>query len=371
MDKIIEEIQSIIADFRKDEGVNIDKERIKEWIKQFDKNDQIFLLTELKSIFEKRYISKNKVYNFLKAVIKKLTIDYKYKSTQEFLSNSIFLSLQAENKSQTVILDLLANLLEKEYKFKIKNCGNKSKENYIYIDDILCTGNTLFLNIKDWALTSNDNTNNYGLLKQNKIKLIFCYIFLHNKNFHKTISRLNYKIGNDFGSYTKTYRLIEVQNKLGTTSKLDFIFPIQFPNDKLIIYYQNKVDNAVNNYCKSKNYKLPSQDFYRNPNYPTKENLFSSPSNRNKFERIILKKGIEIINNSNVNISNMRSLGYELPSRKNFGFGTLTFTYRNIPNNTPLVFWYSGGGFLPLFVKNPTSQKQITIADLDKFLEGF
>jgi len=371
MDKLIEEIQSIIDDFRKDEDVNIDKKRIKQWIEQFDKNDQIFLLTELKSIFEKRYISKNKVYDFLKAVIEKLTIDYQYKSPQEFLSNSIFLSLQAKNKSQTVILNLLADLLEKEYNFKIKNCGNKSKVNYIYIDDILCTGNTLFINIKDWALATNGNTNNYTLLKQKNIKLVFCYIFLHNRNFHKTISRLNYQIGNDFGSYTKTYRLIEVENDLGTTSKLDFLFPIQFPNDKLIVDYQNKVDNDVNDYCKSKNYKSPAPEFYRNHTYPTKEDFFSSPSNRNKFEEIILKKGIEIINNANANIPNMRSLGYELPSHKNFGFGTLTFTYRNVPNNTPLVFWYSGGGFLPLFVKNPTSQKQFTIEDLDKLLEGF
>ena len=36
-------------------------------------------------------------------------------------------------------------------------------------------------------------------------------------------------------------------------------------------------------------------------------------------------------------------------SLKNFGFGALCFTWRNIPNNTPLVLWYSYGGFTPLF----------------------
>jgi hypothetical protein len=371
MDTLISEIQFIIDGFRKDEGVNIDAKRIKKWIEQFDINDQIFLLTELKSLFEKRYISKNKVCDFLKAVIEKLTIDYQYKNQQELLYNSIFLSLQAKNKSQTIILNLLSDVLKKEYNFNIKDCGQKSSVNCIYIDDILCTGNTLFQNIKDWSATKHGNINNYGLLKQKKINLILCYIFLHNKNYNKTISRLNYQIGNDFGSYTKTYRLIEVENDLGTNSKLDFIFPIQFSNDKLIIDYQNKIDNDVNNYCKSKNINPPAQEFYRNPTYPTNENFFSNPKNRNRFEKIILKKGIEILNNANTNIPNMRSLGYELPSRKNFGFGTLTFTYRNVPNNTPLVFWYSGGGFFPLFVKNPTSQQYFTFDDLDELLKDF
>jgi hypothetical protein len=45
----------------------------------------------------------------------------------------------------------------------------------------------------------------------------------------------------------------------------------------------------------------------------------------------------------------MRALGYSLPSLKDFGFGALCFTWRNVPNNAPLVFWYSGGGFTPLF----------------------
>lgn len=36
----------------------------------------------------------------------------------------------------------------------------------------------------------------------------------------------------------------------------------------------------------------------------------------------------------------------------------LCFTWRNVPNNTPLVFWNPGGGFHPLFkVKRGLSAK--------------
>lgn len=369
MDNLIQEIQAIIADFRNDDGILIDQDRIKKWIEQFDTNDQIFLLKELKNIFEKRYISKNKAYDFLKAIVEKLTTDYKYKTQKDFLSNSVFLSLQPQNKSQSVLLKILTDLLEKEYNYDIKYCGRISKINYIYIDDILCTGNTLFQNIKDWSSTKAGKLSNYALLKQKKINLILCYIFLHKKNFHKTITRLNYQIGNDFGGLIKTYRLLEVENDLDTNSKLEFLFPVPSPKDKIITDYQKKVEEDVNDYCKSKNFNPPQAEFYRNSIYPNKEEFFSNPINRIRIENILLKKGIEIINSANANIPNMRSLGYELPSHKNFGFGTLTFTWRNIPNNTPLVFWYSGGGFLPLFVKNATSQVNISFDDLAKFLE--
>lgn len=45
----------------------------------------------------------------------------------------------------------------------------------------------------------------------------------------------------------------------------------------------------------------------------------------------------------------MRPLGYGLTSHKNLGFGTLCITYRNVPFNTPLVFWYQYHNWLPLF----------------------
>jgi hypothetical protein len=48
-------------------------------------------------------------------------------------------------------------------------------------------------------------------------------------------------------------------------------------------------------------------------------------------------------------------LGFSLPAYKDFGFGTLCFTWRNIANNTPLVFWYKNKDFMPLFEKNQTS----------------
>ena len=90
-------------------------------------------------------------------------------------------------------------------------------------------------------------------------------------------------------------------------------------------------------------------EFYRPANTPDNEEFFTSPENRKVIENVFLHKGIQILDNANSQIPNIRTLGYSLPSLKDFGFGALCFTWRNVPNNAPLVFWYSGGGFTPLF----------------------
>lgn len=98
------------------------------------------------------------------------------------------------------------------------------------------------------------------------------------------------------------------------------------------------------------------QSVFRNKNEPILETFFSSPENRVRFENLLLVKGLEILNSVSVQKKNIRPLGFTLPSHKNFGFGTLCFTFRNVPNNTPLVFWYSSPIWQPLF-KNKRQTK--------------
>jgi hypothetical protein len=68
----------------------------------------------------------------------------------------------------------------------------------------------------------------------------------------------------------------------------------------------------------------------------------------------LLKKGIEIINSiNNISAEGLRPLGMTNPSYKTLGTGTHFFTWRNISNTCPLVFWWETNGWHPLFpVKN-------------------
>lgn len=300
--------------------------------------------------------SKEKVKTFLKAVIDKLTTDYGYENPTSFLNETIFLDLQPEGKSQKILLQLLTELLISSYNFDIQNCGQVRKKNFVYIDDILCTGNTLFQDIKEWCKAPFLETkSNLEAIKDGTVNLICAFVFTHEKNYYKKKSEAVKTIGYNIFPEEKMYRLIKIQNSENNISaSLDFIYPLEANQPQVVIDYKNKIVKQVDEYTQRNNYsKL--EEFYRTTGKPQTENFFTLPENRIRFENIILKKGIVILENAHATIPNIRALGLSLKSQKDFGFGTLCFTWRNIANNTPLVFWYAGGGFFPLFVKNQTN----------------
>ncbi len=50
------------------------------------------------------------------------------------------------------------------------------KKNFIYLDDVLCTGNTLFRNIEDWAKEEHSTgTTNQKAIEDGTAKLIFAF----------------------------------------------------------------------------------------------------------------------------------------------------------------------------------------------------
>ena len=137
-------------------------------------------------------------------------------------------------------------------------------------------------------------------------------------------------------------------------SNFQILKPLEDHQNDLVNNYKNRVNEQVDNYINNK--YSSDEAFYRPQNIPNNEEFFSSQENRIRYENILLKKGIEILKSSNPTKHNIRPLGYSLPSIRDFGFGTLCFTWRNVPNNTPLVFWYSKGDFMPLFPKKVSGQ---------------
>src|SRR5690606_13042011 len=108
---------------------------------------------------------------------------------------------------------------------------------------------------------------------------------------------------------------------------------------------------VVNNYLNSIDASANADRAYRPTHKPAEEKLFSSPASRNRLETLFLVKGIEILSRvGELKVQQIRPLGYTVKSHKTFGLGTLFFTYRNIPNNCPIVFWWGSNNWKPLFV---------------------
>ena len=349
---LIESIFATIEDYRADENNQVGRmttDRIRNWINQFEDDQKVPILEELDNIFKKRYWSKSKVKDFLYQVIQVLTKDFMFNNANDFLKNSDFLNLQPQGKSQRIMLSIFDELIQEKYGLSLADCGTISKKYSIYIDDILCTGLTLISDTKDWSEKefSTRKTNKQAVADGSTV-LVFAYVFIHEKNYHKKKAEMRFKISNEISNNHKMYRRSEIENGIGHSSKIDLIYPLGVMQPQSVIDYKNQLIELVDNHTQQYNTTSP-EEFYRPAGLPTTEQFFTSAQNRVIVENAFLQKGIEILQNANPNNRNMRALGYSIPSFKNFGFGALCFTWRNVPNNAPLVFWYSGGGFTPLF----------------------
>lgn len=348
---LIHEIYHLIRDYRIDfnDGSRITKSRIQSWIEQFSVEDRVVILNEILNIFSKRYLSRDNVLIFWNTILSKLSEEYNFSSVKCFLQNCCFIRIQQKGKSQDVLLDILDSYIKNTFDISIDECGSLSKKYSIYVDDVLCTGLTLKNDITKWSEKSFSlNKTNYDAISDGSTNLICCYIFIHKKNYYKKVAEMRYKrLGKIADSMSAWATWID--NSIEKDSKLQIMIPIQDLSNSKVVTYENEVKKKVETYNKEKEYGDTKEEFYRDSSIPNVEEFFTSDIIRNKIEVIFLEKGLDILEKANVNNDRIRALGYSIPSHKNFGFGALCFTWRSVPNNAPLVFWYDGGGFLPLF----------------------
>lgn len=333
-------IADIISDYENNE---MTVEHIVEWVSQFDEPDRAFILDELTGIFSKTYFSKAKCYQILKGYLEYLSNRFKYSSVKDFVSNAVFLDLQAEGKSQKALLSMLDEILQKEFKTQLALCGKNGPKQFIYLDDILATGNKIFFDLEKWfAATSNldGSKTNYQFLKANKLRLNVCVICIHTWGYSNVDFRLSKTLNDKAEKVIEFFRYYQIENNLKEhDAKLNLVYPCE------------EQPNEVKLYLNSLDAVYYEDRAFRKKTVPKQETLFSSPENRIRVENIFLMKGIEILNRvENLKAKGMRPLGFTMPKNKTLGLGTLFFTYRNIPNNCPIIFWWTSNNWKPLFV---------------------
>lgn len=334
--EILKDYHCDYKDTKKDTKHEMSVEHILKWAKQFG-DDAEFILTELLHFLPNVYVSKEKAISILEEQLELLKGKYKYSSMDEFIKNAYFIDVQKEEKSQKKILELVKEILQKDYKIDYDSLQQtSSKKHYIYFDDILATGNTIFENLKSiFGSDLSDFTNGNKTIN-------ICLFCCHTLGREKTLSRLNitYK---DTISKVSSYGLCHylVENRMDSSQKLNCAYPI------------DKQSNEVLEYIGQLNVNNPnSPPTFRPEHLPLEETFFSSKENRNKFEKIILDKGLELLQNIKKENSDSykRPLGHTVKSHKTLGTGTLFFTWRNISNTCPIVFWWDAGYYwTPLF----------------------
>jgi hypothetical protein len=334
MDHLATQIAEIIKDYRNESGVEINTKHVISWVSQFREEDREFLLSELLHILPKSYISKASVIEELNNIFEYLRNYNGYDSISDLLAHVKFLDCQGETKSQTKLLEFLNQILIKQFGLKLNDCGQKGIKHWIYLDDVLASGGTFKREISE-------KIDKYGLNKLNaqKITIIPIFFFLHTWGMNIVkwafLQKFQLKLNFHYVHYIENDPRINSHNP---SPCFNHVYPSEaIQNDNFNSYLDNINGDKHRDFA------------YRKLGRPLSENFYSSKGNRKRYEQIVLEKGLEILSKVENISPPIRPLGLSYPKYIMFGTGSHAFTWRNISNTCPLVYWWENHGWFPLF----------------------
>ncbi|EDS4330528.1 hypothetical protein DAI91_004881 [Salmonella enterica subsp. enterica serovar 4,[5],12:i:-] len=325
LNKIISKISSIIKDYKNLPEV-VDSEsvasidlHVKKWISQFEPEDREFVLKHTYNILSVNYYSESRYDNLLRNVAKN-------KSNEEFFRNDCFVSIQSHGGSQDEITEKLNTFIKDEINLSVPvlslydDKSNFSKfRQIIYLDDFSFSG----------KLIGDDIEKLINDLELDKVKIRIIVFIVHSQglfNLERRLSDFVKHKGLDIRFYFNKRFWGDVDNSISN----DFSF-------KTNTYFPELV--PCNEVLEEKG--LLDVELYR-PNYfrigSNDKCILGNESDRRRIEKIFSSIGFYIISKSASPKRSMKPLGFS--TYHGFGFGGNVFSYRNCPNNTPLVFWW-------------------------------
>lgn len=316
---LLASIASTIADYRQGEIPTPDADHVDTWIKQFDASVQEPMLAELDHVLRKTYVGRSDVEKFIGGLL--TTPKLAGSSPCDFWKTANFLSIQGGGNSQREMLAMFEAVLQNTCGLKLSDCGSDHGP-YIYLDDVIFTGNRIKNDIRGWIQSSAPSA----------AKAHVVVIGLHRGGQWYARTKIDEgakAAGKEVG--ITWWRGVEIEDRKSYVTVSDVLRPSSIPDDA-----------AVQEYAQSLKYS----PVLRSGGSVGENKFFSSEGGRNLLEQELLKAGVHIRSICpNLN-EYQRPLGNML--LQTLGFGALIVTFRNCANNCPLAFWVDDPWY-PLF----------------------
>ncbi len=310
-EELCKSIATVISNYRDGEFGIYDEEHVQRWAEQFDIDERSVVLKETNRIIKRTFISRQSFDRFVDAIISSSSVCGDNKD--HYWNNVSVLNIQKKGNSQSELNDIFCSKLSMQY--SIDGIINRSSNEYLYIDDFIFSGNRIFNDLSSWLRDFAPN------------------------NCRVCIITIGWYL---YGQYSLNNRLKKLIEDLGLNIKISFrsfeshrLENRRYRRDFSEVFWPTSCVEElpeVIEYLTKNSYKPE----YRNSN-GIKNEIFSRP-HREEYERIILKYGLKILSFSNQNNPVVKPLGYH--KFNEFGFGSTVFSFRNCPNNNPLVFWW-------------------------------
>lgn len=244
-----------------------------------------------------------------------------------------FLRLQSGSQSQTDTLALLNEVIAEKFGLNTA-CQDSTSNAYVYLDDVAFSGNQIKNDLLQWAKDKN--------IRNATVHIIVMGVYTYGEYYAKRELKKEFderKISLHFWASAR------LENSPGRIADAQVLWPSQLPDEQYVKQWEATL--------------APHKDYFkpRPPNGKASTTLFSSEVNREVVEQAFLKKGAYIFSLSKNPQASMRPLGFS--ALRTPGFGATLITYRNCPNNAPLVLWWGDPkGSAPLNQWTPLLQRR-------------
>ena len=309
-DELASSIAEKLADYRHGEIVAPDAQHVELWGGQFPKSVRSTVLSEMNTVLSNSYLSRDLAVRFLDGLLanEKLTGG----DPKAFWENTSVLKIQQNGNSQAEMVALFDGLSNSKFGPLDKS---KSPNSYIYIDDVIFTGNRVANDLIGWFQSEARNG-----------AVVHIVVLAMRRSGSWWIKQRLDKFARDSGSKFE-YHLwfaVEIENRKSFRNSSEIYWPVSLPE---------------------------SASEYSTGRYPFEARTaggtgtpFSSEANRQILEGALLEAGMKIRSFSAQPAANLRPLGF---SSFSVGFGATIVTYRNCPNNAPLALWWGDPNAAP------------------------
>lgn len=296
-------IANIIQNYR---NLNLGVEHVARWINQFDIDEQEIVLRGSLHLFERLYFSES--------VFDRFVCDVQEYFARISIEDYSLLDCQMNGSSQK---ELNAKFIRQNGNHEI----NKAKRNIVYLDDFIFTGNRIENDIANLF-----QKNFFGIQDEHTIHIATLGHFSYGqynseKSLREIARKMNKNVSFTYLSY-KEYRLVNNPNNLNKADVFCISSAILESNQDIKEFLESDLRGKQNLLTRDNN---------------NSQIAFNGFLWRDDFERILIKYGIKIIERCQSHNRYLKPLGY---SSFTPGFGATVFTYRNCPNNAPLVYWW-------------------------------
>jgi hypothetical protein len=311
--ELLNSIVSTIQTYREGQIPRPDAAHVNRWVEQFAPEQQLAILTEMAPLMERCFLKEGWIRTQMQRLARSEKIAGGNPATYWPTVN--FLRVQQNGNSQQDMLRIFGEELNAIYGIDVNSCGVPGGD-YMYLDDIICTGTRVGTDLGAWIADhapAKANLHVVGLL-------------IHSSGIY----------------YLKTTKLQEAKNRSGKAIDIQYWYSLEIENKKARRNVSEVLwpiglpeDPEMQQYFIAQRYPLQP----RVP-LPVRSRIFTTEAGRQALENSFLLAGMTIRSQQEHPREFLKPLGF---GGFGVGFGSTFATYRNCPNTAPLAIWWGEG----------------------------